>query len=149
MASFPAESDVLWSDSVCYYLTTLALIFLTSTATRRRYCSPISDIPGPILASITRLHHVFHIFRGKQSDWISSLHDQYGPCVRISPDEVSVSHPDAPRKLLLSMLDKVSSRLPRGEEDFADSNRDHSTTLAPYRITVSKTHSLCGMRGRR
>lgn len=90
------------------YLIALGLVFLTSTIVRRRCFSPISNIPGPFLASITRLHHVFRIFKGKQSEWITNLHDEYGPFVRIAPNEVSVSHSDAPKKLLLRILDKVT-----------------------------------------
>ncbi|KAM0808313.1 hypothetical protein AB5N19_08656 [Seiridium cardinale] len=34
------------------------------------------------------------------------LHDELGPFVRIGPNEVSVAHPDRPRKLLPSPLRK-------------------------------------------
>lgn len=90
------------------HVIALALILLVGSIIRRRYFSPLSHIPGPFLASITRLHHAFHIFRGKQSAWILKLHDKHGPFVRIAPNDVSVSHHEAPKKLLLTMLDKAS-----------------------------------------
>lgn len=102
------DSNMMSLLSVYYSSIALVLVFLASTVIRRRYFSPIKDVPGPFLASITRLCHVYHIYQGKQSHWITKLHEDYGPFVRIAPDEVSVSHPDAPKKLLLSVLHKVS-----------------------------------------
>lgn len=101
------DSNMMPAFSVYYSSSALVLVVLACTVIRRRYFSPIKDVPGPFLASITRLHHVYHIYMGKQSHWVTKLHEEYGPCVRIAPDEVSVSHPDAPKKLLLSVLHKV------------------------------------------
>lgn len=82
------------------------LVVLLTVAVRRRYLSTISDVPGPFLASITRLWHIVRILKGRVSQDTRELHQQYGPFVRIAPDEVSVSHPDAPRQLLLNTLPK-------------------------------------------
>ncbi|ETS80694.1 hypothetical protein PFICI_08223 [Pestalotiopsis fici W106-1] len=79
-----------------------AVIILFSIAIYRRYLSPLSDIPGPFWASITRLWQVVHIFKGDQNLQSIALHDKYGHFVRIAPNEVSVSHPDGPRSLLLT-----------------------------------------------
>lgn len=108
MTFFSYDSNLMQTFSVYYSWVALVLVLLASTVIRRRFFSPIKDVPGPFLASITRLHHVYHIFKGKQSHWITKLHEEYGPFVRIAPDEVSVSHPDAPKKLLLSVLHKVN-----------------------------------------
>ena len=53
------------------------------------FLHPLSNFPGPKLGAATRLWHIYHRVRG---DWvyvIKSLHDIYGPVVRIAPDEVS------------------------------------------------------------
>lgn len=94
-----------------YRIASLVFTVFAIAACRRRYFSPISNIPGPFLASITRLWHVFHILQGKQSVLLTRLHEKHGPFVRISHDEVSVSHAEAPKKLLLAVLKKVSSSL--------------------------------------
>ncbi|KAF7535376.1 hypothetical protein G7054_g5423 [Neopestalotiopsis clavispora] len=78
------------------------VIILISIAVYRRYLSPLSDIPGPFWASITRLWQVVHIFRGDQNLQSIALHDKYGHFVRIAPNEISVSHPNGPRSLLLT-----------------------------------------------
>ncbi|KAI1871018.1 hypothetical protein JX265_006058 [Neoarthrinium moseri] len=66
----------------------------------------LSDIPGPFWASVTRLWHAKQIRDGRQTDAILKLHDELGPFVRIAPDEVSVTHPEGVRKLLIDPLRK-------------------------------------------
>lgn len=72
----------------------------------RRYLSPLRDIPGPPLASVTRLWHLRRIIKGDQNIELSRLHDRLGHFVRIAPNEISVSHPDAIKKILLVQLHK-------------------------------------------
>ncbi|KAK7995942.1 hypothetical protein PG991_015409 [Apiospora marii] len=71
----------------------------------RRYWS-LRDVPGPFPAAFTRLWHARIIKNGTHAREITALHRQLGHFVRISPDEVSVTHPDGPRKLLLETLPK-------------------------------------------
>jgi hypothetical protein len=105
----------------------IASISLLSLLIWRRYFSVISDIPGPFAASFTRLWHMHRILKGDQNLELIRLHEQHGrfirhirmciivlplTCllghfVRISYDEVSVSHPDAIAKILLAPLHKV------------------------------------------
>ncbi|KAF7536479.1 hypothetical protein G7054_g4508 [Neopestalotiopsis clavispora] len=61
----------------------------------RRYLSPLSRIPGPFLASFSRLWHIGRILEGNQNTALIALHDKHGHFVRIAHNEVSVSHPDA------------------------------------------------------
>lgn len=89
---------------VTSYLTLLTVILY------RRYFSPISDVPGPFFASFTRLWHISQVIKGRQGHRFLELHQKYGPFVRIAPNEISVSHPDAPKQLLLSHIDKVRQR---------------------------------------
>ena len=97
-------------------LATLCLGVVLSTILHRRYLSPISDVPGPFIASLTRLWQTREVLLGRGTLTVTALHRTHGPFVRIAPGEVSVSHPDAPRKLLLATLPKVSrpSSGPRG-----------------------------------
>ncbi|KAG6366701.1 hypothetical protein INS49_000880 [Diaporthe citri] len=76
------------------------------TVIRRRFFSPISSIPGPFLASITRLWHLRQIASGKQNLKLIEQHDKHGHFVRMAPNEVSVNHPDAVKALLLTTLPK-------------------------------------------
>ncbi|KAB5566561.1 benzoate 4-monooxygenase cytochrome P450 [Coniochaeta sp. 2T2.1] len=84
----------------------LLAVALLTLCIYRRYFSPISDIPGPFVASLTRLWHVRHILKGDQNLELIRLHDKHGHFVRIAPNEVSVSHPDAVKKILAAPLRK-------------------------------------------
>jgi hypothetical protein len=74
--------------SVILYVLGLLII---GTVISRRYLYTISRIPGPWLASITRLWHAYHIFQGDHNTLIIKLHQDHGQFVRIAPNEVSVS----------------------------------------------------------
>ncbi|CAP71433.1 uncharacterized protein PODANS_6_2020, partial [Podospora anserina S mat+] len=73
---------------------------LTSIILHRRLLHPLSPIPGPTLASISRLWHIRHILKGDQNTQLISLHKKHGHFVRLAHNEVSVSHPDAIKKIL-------------------------------------------------
>lgn len=45
---------------------------------RRRYFSGISFVPGPFLASFSRLWHFKQIYSGKQNVRFTEQHDKYG-----------------------------------------------------------------------
>lgn len=90
----------------------LLMLFLTVvlvTIIRRRYFSPLSHIPGPFLASFSRLWHMRYIIRGDQQIVLAKAHEKYGPFVRIAHDEVSVCHENAVKSLFITPLHKVSS----------------------------------------
>ncbi|ORY69940.1 cytochrome P450 [Pseudomassariella vexata] len=80
----------------------LLLIALVVVLVRRRYLSSISDIPGPKWAALTRLWHINQIWSGHQNLTFLDLHKKHGHFVRIGPNEVSVTHPDAIKKLILT-----------------------------------------------
>ncbi|TVY93201.1 Cyrochrome P450 monooxygenase [Lachnellula willkommii] len=63
---------------------------------RRLYLSPISHIPGPKLAAVTRLYEAYYdLWLGGQYTFkIIALHKKYGPIIRISPWEIHVADPD-------------------------------------------------------
>ncbi|KAI1852797.1 hypothetical protein JX266_002338 [Neoarthrinium moseri] len=87
-------------------LATAFLLLLFTTAAWRRYLSPLSDLPGPFWASITRLWHVKVIIFGDQNVQLSRLHEKHGHFIRMAPNEVSVTHPDAVKKILLQPMKK-------------------------------------------
>jgi hypothetical protein len=95
-------------DNIVATWLVVAALLLLNVAAYRFFFSPISDVPGPFGASVTRLWHVFHIFKGDNNLQAIALHEKHGHFVRIAPDEVSVSHPDGPRLILQAPLRKAS-----------------------------------------
>ncbi|KAI1073369.1 cytochrome P450 [Whalleya microplaca] len=84
----------------------IAFIVILVFSIRRRYFLPISHIPGPFLASFTRLWHIRQIMIGDQNMKLVELHEKHGHFVRIAPNEVSVSHPNGVKALYLAPLSK-------------------------------------------
>lgn len=88
------------------------LVLILTILVWRRFFSPLRIIPGPFWASVTRLWYIKIIIDGNQNEQLRDAHDKYGPFVRMAPNEISISHPDGMKKLLLTTLPKVSMRPP-------------------------------------
>lgn len=122
------------------------LVTILSVLLCRRFLSPLQDIPGPFVASFTRLWHMRRILKGDQNLELIRLHEKHGHFVRIAPNEVSVSHPDALKKILLTPLRKGDwykivhfpdrrFRNPMGETDPATKNELSRHLAAGYLLT--------------
>lgn len=81
------------------YSYLLPIAFLLSYTLYQRFFSPLSRIPGPFLASLTRWYLVYQTRANHYNRTAQHLHAKYGPVVRIAPDEVSVADPEAIRKI--------------------------------------------------
>lgn len=87
-------------------LIVASVVLLVTVIIYRRHFSPLKDIPGPFWASFSRLWHIRITLDGNQNEQLTQAHEKYGPFVRLANNEVSVSHPDAIRKVLLAPLTK-------------------------------------------
>ncbi|KAK6217992.1 hypothetical protein LQW54_003050 [Pestalotiopsis sp. IQ-011] len=66
-------------------------LWLALKIVRGVYFSPLAKVPGPKFAAATYLDEFYH--QAIRNDWgtyLKSLHQRYGPIVRISPNEVSI-----------------------------------------------------------
>ncbi|KEF55721.1 uncharacterized protein A1O9_08471 [Exophiala aquamarina CBS 119918] len=65
-----------------------------------RYLTPLRKIPGPWLASVTKLWKV-HKTLQEHMEWENiRLHQKYGPIVRIGPTEVSIDDPEESLRII-------------------------------------------------
>ncbi|KIX00635.1 uncharacterized protein Z518_09700 [Rhinocladiella mackenziei CBS 650.93] len=81
-------------------LYVLVTLYLLGRLLSVRYLTPLRRVPGPWLASITRLWKVQKAFAGDMQ-WVNiDLHKRYGPIVRIAPDEVSTDDPGESLKVI-------------------------------------------------
>ncbi|KAH6616598.1 cytochrome P450 [Boeremia exigua] len=95
------------NTSMIYLLAVTILAALVALGLWRRYLTTISDVPGPVLASVSRAWYLWRLVRGDIDTHCIALHEKHGPFVRISHDEISVCHPEAIRQVLLSPLPKA------------------------------------------
>ncbi|KAL4916361.1 cytochrome P450 [Aspergillus aurantiobrunneus] len=59
------------------------------------YFHPLSNIPGPRAWAASRLPFIRSLVKGTIIHDFQRLHEQYGPIIRIAPNEVTFAHPDA------------------------------------------------------
>ena len=64
--------------SILQMLVLFLAAVLISTLLYQRYFSPISDIPGPLLASFGTCWQLLQIFKGRISDVTVDLHKKHG-----------------------------------------------------------------------
>ncbi|KAH7379585.1 cytochrome P450 [Pyrenochaeta sp. MPI-SDFR-AT-0127] len=77
------------------FLVFVPLLILIVRSIYRIYFHPLSHIPGPLLAKVTSLWLHYHAYVGDEASVIHLLHQQYGPYIRVSPQEVDISDADA------------------------------------------------------
>lgn len=88
-----------WLTSyVLISLFTPVLLFV-SYVIYLRFFSPLSSIPGPFFASVSRLWLLKHSWDGDMHRTMITLHAKHGNLVRTAPDEVSISDLNAIKKI--------------------------------------------------
>ncbi|KAL4246847.1 Cytochrome P450 superfamily protein [Abortiporus biennis] len=90
-------SVLLWSwlpvaSTFATFYITLSLSIFTY---RLSPLHPLSQYPGPVLCKLSKLCLYVNSRNGKQHLYIQSLHQKYGDIVRIGPNELSISDPNA------------------------------------------------------
>lgn len=61
-----------------------------------------TKIPGPWYANFTTLVLKYHEFTRRRRTWIHSLHQKYGPVVRLAPNEVAFSNLEGMKEIYQS-----------------------------------------------
>ncbi|GAP85610.1 putative cytochrome P450 [Rosellinia necatrix] len=82
-----------------YQLAVVSICYLTSLFTSmtiyRLFFHAIVSFPGPKLAAVTKLWHVFHITDSRNFMFMDKIYQEYGKFVRTGPNEITIFHPDA------------------------------------------------------
>jgi hypothetical protein len=69
-------------------LLLLLLSIICSIAIYRLYFHPLSSVPGPRLAAISNIWYAYQVRSGRMLGLGKTLHEAYGPAVRVGPNEV-------------------------------------------------------------
>ncbi|QSZ35699.1 hypothetical protein DSL72_006821 [Monilinia vaccinii-corymbosi] len=111
----------------------LISILTTAEAIRRIYFHPLAHIPGPKLAALTWWYEFYFdvVQPGQYVFKIQELHKQYGPIIRITPDELHIQD--------VGFLDTVyaSSASPRHKYEY-----QMRTLRIPGSVATSIPHEL-------
>ncbi len=106
---FPDASNPL-VDTLGMCLATLVARLLTLLATLtflpvlilviyRLFFHPLARIPGPRLAAVSNIWHARQVRDGRARELGKSLHQRYGPVVRVGPNEVWFNSAEAFREI--------------------------------------------------
>ncbi|RYN45562.1 hypothetical protein AA0114_g8885 [Alternaria tenuissima] len=78
------------------YAAGLITSFVAYIVVYRLFFHPLAQIPGPKLAALTFLYQTYYSFKDGSRFYkqVGLLHEKYGPIVRITPNEVSLSNPE-------------------------------------------------------
>ncbi|KAL9620731.1 MAG: hypothetical protein Q9160_004744 [Pyrenula sp. 1 TL-2023] len=119
----------LWTVLVCCFV----IAHLAYLTIYRLFLSPLSRIPGPVLAGLTSCYEIYYdvILPGQYVWKIKEMHRRHGPIVRIAPGELHIQDPE--------YLDEIYAGSSRNREKYAFQLR----TL-PLRLSMgaAKTHEV-------
>ncbi|KAJ9067114.1 hypothetical protein DSO57_1003027 [Entomophthora muscae] len=73
------------------------------------YGSALATIPSPWLCKVTSLYAQYYIYKGQLHTFLKDLHDQYGPIVHFTPNQVSVISEQSVNKLYKTYKFKKSA----------------------------------------
>ncbi|KAH4228981.1 hypothetical protein HBI06_091500 [Parastagonospora nodorum] len=65
----------------------------------RVYFHPLRKFPGPKFSAFTRIPHLKAVGSGRVQQYTAEIHEKFGDVVRISPDELSFTSPQAWRDI--------------------------------------------------
>jgi hypothetical protein len=75
------------------YSVLIVLLLGVSYVVKERFFSPLANIPGPWLASISKSWFIYHSLGGKQHVVHLDSHKKYGPIWRAMPNYVLINDP--------------------------------------------------------
>ena len=73
----------------------LLVLYAISSAIFNRFFHPYRHFPGPFWATITPIWYWRAVRYGRAQDHSRPLHKKYGPFVRVAPNQISISDPEA------------------------------------------------------
>lgn len=99
-----ARSSRTSSSHLQHHLTMIAVLLLPAAYVLYSLLSAFaryyrSQIPGPWYTNLTSIVLKYHEFSKNRRLWIHTLHQKYGPAVRLAPNEVSFNNLEALKEI--------------------------------------------------
>ncbi|KAF9256882.1 cytochrome P450 [Marasmius fiardii PR-910] len=86
---------IVWS-----YITFFSVLSASIVLYRLSPFHPLADVPGPALAKVSKLYGIWIWLKGERHIRYKEMHEEYGPIVRIAPNEISVIDQDSMKAVL-------------------------------------------------
>lgn len=80
-------------SSLLFSILLIICLAISAQVIYYRLFHPLAHIPGPFLASFSRLWLLFQTLGGQQHISHLRVHEEYGPIVRIGPNHILLSDP--------------------------------------------------------
>lgn len=93
--SWFAYQIILLLAKISFLISTPIVLFFSTVAVYRLFLHPLSRVPGPRLAAITSGWYAYHVRNGRMLHLGQTLHQKYGPIVRVGPNELWLNNRDA------------------------------------------------------
>jgi cytochrome P450 len=140
--SIPALSSLFLSTCILYILAQTAYNLLLH---------PLRKYPGPILWRICRLPLDYHKYHGTTDRRVLEIHTQYGPSVRVAPNELSFTSSQAIKDIYAHATKKEEFRKdplnqqlpPNGIPNILGANKENHVR---YRRLLAHAFSEKGLR---
>lgn len=118
-AIFVSQSSRIAFSAALSEATTLGAIFLagiyTNCAIYRLFFNPLNKIPGPYIFRLTKLAFCYGNRNLNSHHVMKRMHDQYGPFLRVGPNDISVI--DADGMQVISSADSKCIKGPWYDQD--------------------------------
>ncbi|KAI0199510.1 cytochrome p450 monooxygenase [Astrocystis sublimbata] len=85
----------LVSDNIFGAAAILVFLLIAWRLTYNLFFHPLRHYPGPFLYRASRLPYIITQLQGKLPFKVLEWSDKYGPVIRLAPDELAYTHPDA------------------------------------------------------
>ncbi|KAJ0117746.1 Cytochrome P450 monooxygenase hmp1 [Diaporthe amygdali] len=92
---FQVTTSVSWQSVLLYGSGLLVILLAVVRPLYNVYFHPLRKYPGPKLWAASSLPWGFSFLAGEIHNSLMDLHNKYGSVVRVAPDELSFSSPDA------------------------------------------------------
>ena len=78
----------LYKSLIAAFLA-FTLLYYLSIAFYNVFLHPLRNTPGPVLAAASPIYFAYHTVRGNKASLVRDLHIQYGPMIRVAPNQLS------------------------------------------------------------
>jgi hypothetical protein len=125
-----------WSHNL-WMLPLALIVYCVVWIIYAMFFHPLRHIPGPWLASVSRIWIIIHTARGDMEFTQRALHKKYGPLIRVAPDETASSDPEAIKQIYRTQgpLAKSDFYTPWTEDSMTSKYPDH------FGVTDEKLHA--------